>query len=241
MFRRGAVVGIVIVARERLEQVRVDGAGRRGAGCGPPPSIGEQLVGIVGPGRTRPFPDQGLPVAQHRVLVGLGWLVAVGRGRRGVLGDRSLAVVLAPRGELGEELAGSLGVDVLAVPGGGADPERPPCARERHVHRAALLDHFLRLQIALEMRQGAVERGQHGRVAPQLEVQRIAALGRVLLDALGGHQPAGHAGHEDVVELQPLRLVDRHDLDRVVVAGLHGLPFLLVELLDRVHVVQERA
>ena len=91
------------------------------------------------------------------------------------------------------------------------------------------------------MRQGAVERGQHGRVAPKLEVQRVPALGRVLLDTLGGHQPAGHARHEDVVELQSLGLMDRHDLDRVVIAWLHGFPFLLVELFDGVDVVQERA
>ena len=44
-----------------------------------------------------------------------------------------------------------------------------------------------------------------------------------------------------MVELQSLGLMDRHDLDRVVVARLHRLPLLLVELLDRVDVVEERA
>ena len=58
---------------------------------------------------------------------------------------------------------------------------------------------------------------------------------------LRGHQPRRDPRHEDVVELEPLGLVDRHDLDRVGLARLHGLPLFLLEGLDRVDVVEEGA
>jgi hypothetical protein len=43
-----------------------------------------------------------------------------------------------------------------------------------------------------------------------------------------------------VIELEPLRDVDRHDLDGVLVRRLDRRPVLLVELLDGIDVVEER-
>ena len=50
----------------------------------------------------------------------------------------------------------------------------------------------------------------------------------------------GDTGDEDVVELEPLRDVDRHHLDGVLVGRLDRGPVLLVELLDGIDVVEER-
>jgi hypothetical protein len=119
--------------------------------------------------------------------------------------------------------------------------QRAPRARERHVRGAPLLDDLLRAELGLEPRQVAVVARQDVAVAPQLEVERLPALGRVLRDHGVRQQAVRHARHEDVVELQPLRDVDRHHLHRVGVARLDRRPLLFVEPLDRVDVLQERA
>ena len=62
-----------------------------------------------------------------------------------------------------------------------------------------------------------------------------------MLELVRREQVLGQTGHDDVVELEPLRLVDRHDLHRVLLGGLHRRPLLLLALLDRVHVVEEGA
>ena len=54
-----------------------------------------------------------------------------------------------------------------------------------------------------------------------------------------GNRTPGEARHVHVVELEPLGRVDGHHLHRVVLARLHGRPLAVV--LDRVHVVEERA
>ena len=120
--------------------------------------------------------------------------------------------------------------------------EQPaPGAGHGDVGGPALLVFLLRLQVLLEVGQDAVELRQDRRVAAELEVHRLPALRRVVLDRGAGEQAFRHAGHEDVVEFQSLRGVDRHDLHGVFGRRLHRRPLLLVHALHRVHVVQERA
>jgi hypothetical protein len=62
-----------------------------------------------------------------------------------------------------------------------------------------------------------------------------------VLDAIVRQQALREPGDEHGVELEPLRDVDRHDLDRVGVGGLDGRPLELVQAFDRVNVLQDRA
>ena len=217
---------------ERLEERRLHAADRDRVERRVAPAVGEQVVRIVGPRRLGPVLHEPLAVAEERVRLLVDVLAGI---------PARVPLRLRPLGELLQELPAFLRVDVLAVPVRARREEPLARARQRDVGGAAFLVLLLRLELLLEAAQDAVVARQHLRVAAELEVHRLRALGRVVLDPRARQEPLRHPGHEHVVELQTLRGVDRHDLDGVLRRRLHRRPLLLVHALHHVHVVQERA
>ena len=118
--------------------------------------------------------------------------------------------------------------------------QSPLGPRQRHVAGPSLLHLLVVAEGEPELLQVATVHGEDGRVAPQLEVQGLAALCRVLLDRQVGEQVPSQSGNEHGPELESLRLVDGHDLHRVLGGRLDGGPFLLVPRLHGLDVVEER-
>jgi hypothetical protein len=184
-------------------------------------------VGLIGTRRAGPVAHEGLAVAGERVvLVRLGAEIHLRESR-----------LLSPRGELVGERARPLGLLGLSVPVRARQEQVVPRPGHRDVAGASLLDPLLRAPILAP--QVARIRGEDRGVAAELEVHRAGALGGVVLDAVVGQHPVGEARDEHRVELEALRRVDRHDLDRVRIRRLHRCPLLALARLDRLDVVEE--
>ena len=143
--------------------------------------------------------------------------------------------------QLLEERSGLLRAHVLRVPVGSGHVQRPTRTGHRDVGGPPLLVFLLLLQVLLEGGEVAVVAREVGGVTAELEVHRLAAFGRIVLDRGVRQEPFREPGHEDVIELEALGNMDRHDLDGVLLGGLDGGPFLLVQVLDGVDVLEERA
>ena len=138
----------------------------------------------------------------------------------------------------------ALGLGRAGVPVGGRADEAPFGARAGHVEQAPLLGQLAGPEHVADLALGR-HRAPIGDVAFVLaQPPRESGRGgqRVVTRPVVGEDArpsaAGEPGHVDSGELEPLRLVDRHDLHRVVV-GRVELGDILFGLIEQLQVLEE--